>query len=122
MKTFSIILTTLLTLVMLNASASPDTRSASEKKLTAAEIQKCKQDGGVVKNVGLMEIPKCVITYADAGKVCKSSSECTTSCVTMKSDIQMGAETSGECQRDNALYGCYSVVEDGVAGPRMCAD
>ena len=122
MKKFSTILAALLTFVMLNANASPDTRTASDKKLTAAEIQKCKEDGGVVKNVGLMQIPKCVITYADAGKACKNSSECTKSCITMKSDIQLGAKASGECQHDNALYGCYSVIEDGVAGPRMCAD
>jgi hypothetical protein len=122
MKKISIILTTLLTLIILDAGASLDNQSASEKKLTAAEIQKCKEDGGVVKNVGLMGLPKCVITYADAGKACKGASECTHSCITMKADVQMGAKVSGECQHDNALYGCYSIVEDGVAGPRMCAD
>ncbi|RYZ91825.1 MAG: hypothetical protein EOO68_23520 [Moraxellaceae bacterium] len=122
MKNFSIILTTLFTLIMLNASASPDIRSAADKKLTPAEIQKCKEDGGVVKNVGMMEIPKCVIAYPDAGKPCKSSSDCTKSCVVMKSGIEMGTKISGECQRDNALYGCYTIVEEGVAGPSMCAD
>ena len=98
MKKIAFILTALFTLTMLDASASPDTRSAADKKLTAAEIQKCKEDGGVVKNVGMMEIPKCVIPYADAGKSCKSSSECMKSCVTTKSDVQLGAKTSGECQ------------------------
>jgi hypothetical protein len=122
MKKLSILLAALFTFIVLNANASPDTRNALEKKLTAAEIQKCKEDGGVVKNVGLMGIPKCVITYADAGKACKNSSECTKSCITMKSDIQLGAKVAGECQHDNALYGCYSSVEDGVAGPRLCAD
>lgn len=122
MKKFSIILTALLTLTALGANASPDTRSAADKKLTAAEVQKCKEDGGIVKNVGMMETPKCVIPYADAGKSCKSASDCMKSCVTTKSDVQLGAKISGECQRDNALYGCYSIVEDGMAGPRMCAD
>lgn len=123
MSNFSIkVISVLVSCFLMGGTALSDEKKIPNTPLTKAEIQKCKEDGGVVKNVGLMEIPKCVIPYKDAGKVCKSSSECSASCVVMKSNIPMGTKISGECQHDNALYGCYVLVEDGVAGPRMCSD
>ena len=95
-----------------------DNRSAYEKDLykkamVSEEIKNCKKNGGVVQGAGLLGIPNCVITYPDAGKSCKNSSECTHKCLLIGKNIPMGAPAVGECKPNSLSFGCYAPVEDG---------
>src|SRR5690606_31205634 len=93
------------------------------KKIIASDgIKNCKKNGGEVQKAGIMQMPHCVITYPDAGKPCKNSSECTNSCLLIEKSIPMGELAEGECQHNSLSFGCYAPVENGIAGAAICVD
>lgn len=93
-----------------------------KERMNSKEIKHCKKNGGEVQRAGRMGLPHCVITYADAGKACQDSSECTGRCLLVNSNEPVGARVTGTCQQNNLRFGCYAVVENGVAGPAVCVD
>lgn len=108
-------------------SSQQDTGGAEIRKLykeriNSKAIKECEKNGGKVQEAGIMALPHCVITYPDAGKPCKNSSECTKSCLLIESNEPMGALVTGECQHNNLPFGCYAPVENGIAGPAICVD
>jgi hypothetical protein len=92
------------------------------EKMNSKEIKDCKQNGGEVQRAGRMGLPHCVMTYPDAGKACKDSSECTARCLLVNSNVPAGAQVTGTCQQNSLRFGCYAVVKDGIAGPAICVD
>lgn len=93
-----------------------------KERMNSKEIKHCKKNGGEVQRAGRMGLPHCVITYSDAGKACKDSSECAARCLLVNSDEPAGAQVTGQCQQNSLRFGCYAVVEKGVAGPVICVD
>ncbi len=92
------------------------------KRMNSKEIKHCKKNGGEVQRAGRMGLPHCVVTYPDAGKACKDSSECTARCLLVNSNEPAGAQVTGTCQQNSLRFGCYAVVKDGIAGPAICVD
>jgi len=72
--------------------------------------------------VGILQYQKCVFRYSDAGKECRSSSECEGRCLVDNESLPIGTEAMGACERDNSYFGCWTEVEDGVAVSAMCVD
>jgi hypothetical protein len=94
-----------------------------QDRMNSKEIKHCKNDGGVVQRAGRMGLPHCVMTYPDAGKACKDSSECTKRClVTGNNDLPAGSQVTGKCQQNSLRFGCSAEVKNGIAGPVICVD
>ena len=96
--------------------------SVEGEKATAAERAACEVAGGEISRQGMLGWEHCVQTYPDAGKVCSSGSDCIGSC---RADINgpvAGTPAQGTCQTVDVPFGCYSVIENGVAQPALCVD
>jgi hypothetical protein len=76
----------------------------------------------------MARVPICVTLYADAGRSCSDKADCTGLCILESNpDINpsipaVGAEAVGQCQRDSALFGCYSEIVGGRITPPICVD
>ena len=92
---------------------------ALARSLKTAEA--CKAEGGVWGRGGLNPDPFCNMRYADAGKACRDASECGGLCIADEGQDAMSRST-GVCQTFTSQFGCYGLVEDGVAGPTLCVD
>lgn len=68
----------------------------------------------------------CQMPYSDAGKNCKSSSDCSSGiCLSRKSFPESeapGAQTVGMCTKYPVGGGCLSRIEGGKAQPVICSD
>ncbi|MDR7102591.1 hypothetical protein [Croceicoccus sp. BE223] len=85
----------------------------------------CKAAGGFLDRRGRMQSEICVHPYADAGKACRDSQECDGKCVTGASPEPGEAadgQLVGQCQADDALFGCYAEVVDGKRVRAICVD
>lgn len=104
-----------------NEIAAPDAQGpASDQDPDAAA---CEAAGGFLDRRGMIQDLICVHPYADAGKACTDNQQCDGKCVT--NDMEPGAEDGsivGQCQADDALFGCYAEVVDGKAVRAICVD
>jgi hypothetical protein len=121
------LLTPILLLCLSACATQQETESFQEsdlykERMNSKEIKHCKKNGGEVQRAGSMGLPHCVVTYSDAGKSCKDSSECTARCLLVNSNEPAGAQVTGTCQQNSLRFGCYAVVKDGIAGPAICVD
>ena len=91
---------------------------------TVSEEIACNTKGGVWKRVGLGQFYACVIAMPDAGKSCTDSSQCEGRCLTGAGGMpdEGNKQVTGSCQATNQPFGCFSEVENGVAGPGLCID
>lgn len=65
----------------------------------------------------------CVHPYADAGTACTDNQQCDGKCVTAASDeTATDGEIVGQCQADDALFGCFAEVVDGKRVRAICID
>lgn len=119
----------LLSLGLVSACASqPQEESFEDSKLyqdrlNSKEIKHCKKNGGVVQRAGRMGLPHCVMSYKDADKACKDSSECTGRCLLAGNNgVPAGSQVTGKCQQNSLRFGCSAEVKQGVAGPVICVD
>ena len=85
----------------------------------------CQADGGTAGRRGLHPTAQvCVIPYADAGKACNDSQQCSGLCL---AEYQGGGQTTlqdavGRCQADNASVGCLGEVRAGRVDGILCVD
>ncbi len=115
--------------LMLGLSACttvPDTAAAAPAGSTAAPAADvhaaCADQGGVIRPLGRLQREQCVVPYADAGKACSASSDCTGQCLAT-TDISAGAAARGVCQRDvSENFGCRQRIDGGVAQGTICVD
>jgi len=99
--------------------------SACAPTLTPEQQQEaeCRASGGKMQRVGRLQTLQCVIQYRDAGKACRSGSDCLGDCVAVGSTAPLeGRATAGVCQADSNRFGCRTRVEDGRATPTICVD
>jgi hypothetical protein len=92
-------------------------------RISKGDLAVCRSKGGTYKGVGIFGTPSCVIPYSDAGKVCRDSSDCVGKC-TIELDQTKGESqrTSGFCEADNAHFGCFAEIVNGVEQPGICVD
>ncbi len=101
----------------LAASCAPP---PSPEQVAAAD---CAARGGAMQRVGRMQSLQCVIPYADAGKPCRTGSDCAGDCRTEGNvAVLEGRDTTGVCQRTSDRFGCYTTIENGRAQATLCVD
>ena len=92
------------------------------ERATPAERAKCVAAGGEVYRSGLLGWENCIQPYADAGKTCSDSSDCTGDCRYTGSGASFGETVTGTCQINDSPFGCFQSVSDGAATPTLCVD
>ena len=86
-------------------------------------VQACTAKSGVFSQQGRLGCYQCVVTYSDAGKACQDSSDCQGKCKNTGEFVDANAKTqSGQCASDSSPFGCYQMIEAGVAQPAICVD
>lgn len=105
-------------------SATGDGASIEDMRAQSlAEIDKeaCASSGGEVRQEGMLGMYRCVKPFADAGKACRSRSDCDGKCLATD-DAMPDAEVVGVCQAVDSPFGCYAEVEGGKIQPAICVD
>ena len=92
------------------------------KALEEIDVEACRQRGGKIQDVCMVQMPACVTPYPDAGIPCRDSSECRGQCRYGGEEVEIGAEVRGECQEDDDPCGCFAEVVDGRLTRALCAD
>ena len=89
----------------------------------AEDRRACEEQGGTVERRGMAQAELCVTPYADAGKACTDGDQCEGRCI---AEGQVGSPpgepVTGICQRDDRLFGCFGIVEDGTIEAGLCVD
>ncbi|CCF69586.1 hypothetical protein CAI18_22780 [Xanthomonas citri pv. punicae] len=114
-------------LLLTACSNSPATRQAAAANApqpphtVSADAAQCTAKGGQLRPVGRMQIPRCIVPYADAGKTCTDDSDCSGDCLAT-SIVPTGAAATGTCQRDSDRFGCRQTVVGGKGQAALCID
>lgn len=99
-----------------------DVDHARAAALAKIDRRQCTAEGGSIRAVGMLGTPACVKPYADAGKTCADTSDCTGACKAPQG-ARIGARSQGTCQKDtHDLEGCYNRIERGKVVAGMCSD
>lgn len=94
-----------------------------DRAMTADQRDACTKAGGTVERRGMAQTEVCVTPYADAGKICTDGDQCTGRCIAEgRVGSAPGETVTGICQRDDQLFGCYGIVEDGRIEAGLCVD
>jgi len=99
--------------------AAPDAQEPASQ--SGPEAAACKAAGGFLDRRGRLGTLMCVHPYADAGQACTDNQQCDGKCVTAPDDGPDG-EVVGQCQADDALFGCYAEVVSGKVVRAICVD
>lgn len=98
---------------------------ARQEAWAKIDQEACKDNGGVVRQAGLLGFPRCILPYADAGNICTDGGECEGKCLN-KDDVTdydgAPGTQKGVCQSNDNPFGCYSEIENGTATPFLCVD
>ena len=102
---------------------NPQAVSPAYPTLSSAEREACMAKGGMVEQRGRMQAELCVVPYADAGKACTDGDQCEGKCIAEGAvGTPPGETTTGICQRDDKLFGCFGEVENGRIENGICVD
>lgn len=90
----------------------------------AAAEADCAAVGGKLMPLGRLQRVQCVVPYADAGKSCRTKSDCTGQCLgTGDTELVPGTAATGVCQRDiSQNFGCRQRIDGGLAQGTICVD
>lgn len=91
------------------------------QSLAEIDQEACAAAGGVVRQEGMLGMYRCVKPFADAGKACRSKSDCEGKCLATD-DAMPDADVTGACQADDSPFGCYAEVEGGKIQTAICVD
>jgi len=107
------------------ATSDPGSASGDDvagDPLTPATAEACTQRGGTWRRAGLMKLEVCDMPTQDAGKACRSDSECESVCVAPEGADPAGPVT-GSCYRSTITVGtCLTLVEGGRIAQAQCTD
>lgn len=85
--------------------------------LGGAETEEdCISLGGTWQKWGLIQKEYCQIPADDSGDSCIDGAECKYGCISQDGSIP------GKCQTYENQFGCFSIIEEGVAGQALCVD
>lgn len=83
----------------------------------------CGARGGTMQPVGKAQTMQCVVAFADAGRQCRTGSDCQGDCRIEDAPFPAtGASATGRCQANSQPFGCHARVENGKATPAICID
>ena len=99
-------------------------RTTAERAETEPERQRCVAEGGTVEHRGMFGSAMCVKPYPDAGKACTDSSQCLGACLAEYESgiLSVASGAMGQCQADNAAFGCLGEVQHGRVDGFICVD
>jgi hypothetical protein len=116
----------LLLVFVTGACAPSEAVTVSTEKPTA---RSCSAQGATFDRRGMFATPMCVRAFPDAGKTCSKKSDCAGQCIldfdrpdVSLSSHPIGSQAQGQCQRDDALFGCVSALENGRVTQPTCFD
>ncbi len=113
----------LLLLVLALSGCSSEVRL--ERGTPTPEVLACARTGGSLEARGKRGLLMCVHPFGDAGKSCRSSSDCQGRCLATGGDNglpKVGEAAAGQCQADDRLFGCFAELKDGKVKSSMCVD
>jgi hypothetical protein len=82
----------------------------------------CQAKGGHIRSFGMFGTPVCAVPFPDGGTPCSGKSDCAGKCLTDSSVLPVGTPSSGLCQRDDHLDGCWSEIVEGKINGGWCVD
>lgn len=89
------------------------------------DVKACEDNGGTVRQEGILGFPRCTTPYSDAGNRCSDASDCQGRCFgkdgVTNFDTDKG-ETVGVCEANDSPFGCYSEIINGTPTPMICVD
>lgn len=90
----------------------------------AAAEADCAAVGGKLMPLGRLQRVQCVVPYADAGKSCRTKSDCSGQCLASgDAELVPGTAATGVCQRDMSQnFGCRQRIDGGLAQGTICVD
>ena len=78
-----------------------------DSNFSREEEKKCKTEKGKYKKVGFMGTYKCIHSFSDAFKSCKSSDDCKGDCI-----VEDQYDPVSFCKPDDNIFGCYATIEE----------
>jgi hypothetical protein len=109
-----------------SCAAAPDPpNQIAESVTTHMNSEECRANGGTIRNVCRLQLPACVVPFADGGKRCTDSRQCKGKCLLdTETDrpLRPGDYADGRCQRDNDPCGCKIEVMYGKVESGVCVD
>ncbi|MBB6123043.1 hypothetical protein [Sphingobium subterraneum] len=114
-------------LALLMSGCAPAPQPATETPpLQTTTAASCTAEGGFLDRRGRLQSQLCVHPFADAGKSCSGDADCQGKCIATPGETgglpETGQPAKGQCQADDALFGCYAEVEAGVVKYGICKD
>jgi len=107
----------------LAACAQAQEASAPPAPTPAASAESdCAARGGHLEHVGRARSTQCVIPYADGGQPCQDGSTCQSGRCVGPMDMSQRENVTGQCQRTNMAFGCYTRIEGGRVESAICVD
>jgi hypothetical protein len=109
--------------LLLGISSSTPSAAQDFRSLSVIDRLRCQQQGGIITRGGLSGDEFCLTRMKDAGRSCKSSTQCLGQCFYENSRRRrVGARVTGQCQQTNSPFGCRSKVEHGKLQREICVD
>jgi hypothetical protein len=91
--------------------------------LARVDKQECISQGGRIDYVGMLGVPACVKSYADADQPCTDTTQCHGLCLAADKDPVGSTPATGHCEKnDHDHFGCYNTVQQGVVVAGLCVD
>lgn len=107
-----------------DTAAADAAQRAAEAAVDAHQAAECADVGGQLMPLGRLQRVQCVVPYADAGKTCRTKSDCSGQCLgTGDTELVPGTAATGVCQRDiSQNFGCRQRIDGGLAQGTICVD
>jgi len=89
------------------------------------DLEACDAQGGSMSIEGILGMPRCTISYPDAGNRCQDARECGGQCFandTVTDFSAVSGEAFGICAATDSPFGCYSILVNGTPEPMICVD
>jgi len=98
------------------AAVSLVTCTYPQRHLTSAQVASCRAEGGFESRSAFGH-PICQIGFVDAGKICRSKSDCNGRCLVSMDGAgpwpKSGDFVAGTCESHRYTPGCFATVEGG---------
>lgn len=110
-------------LTALLAACAPTAVTPAPTPAPSADAQACAAQGGTIQPVCRRQVPACVISFKDAGKVCRDDADCQGRCLYKgEPPADREAQVTGRCQATSNPCGCFAEVEAGRYTRGVCID
>jgi hypothetical protein len=110
--------------ILLPPVSGPTVDEFQSGSLSEEDRRACEAKGGAVVQAGRLGIYRCITPFADAGEICRDGDDCFGRCL-MTGDADPAASPgtqSGQCERDDNPFGCFTEIEDGSISQAICVD